>query len=245
MNEIELEKLGLNRNEAKVYFALLRKGQSNAADLVKALGIHRNIIYDNLEKLIEKGLVSYIIEGTKKKFIAEDPHVIIDFLEEKKKIADNKIKSAKNLLPEIVEILSKNKENQEASLFRGVKGIKKILSEVLTSKEFWVIGVSNASVEALGDTFWTNFNLKRKTNKIKEHLLLNYNFKNTVNIMSDKLSQHKILPKELTQVTEFLIFDNSVAITVYSEEPIGFLVRDSNIYKTFKQQFDLLWEISK
>ena len=65
MDAVDLEKLGLNRNEAKVYFGLLQTVNTTASDLVKHLGLHRNIIYDNLEKLIEKGLVSFVIEGTK------------------------------------------------------------------------------------------------------------------------------------------------------------------------------------
>ena len=70
MHIADLEKLGLNKNEAKVYFGLLKKGQATASELVKSVGVHRNIIYDNLEKLIDKGLVSYVVEGTKRRFIA-------------------------------------------------------------------------------------------------------------------------------------------------------------------------------
>lgn len=245
MDEKDLEKLGLNKNEARVYFGLLKKGQAAASDLVKTVGVHRNIVYDNLDKLIGKGLVSYITEGTKKKFIAEDPKTILGFLEDKKKIIDKELVIAKNLLPGITKMLSGKKANQNASLFRGVGGIKKILLEVLSSKEFWVIGISNASVEALGETFWTNFNAKRRTKKIKEHLLFNHDFKNVVNIKPSKFSEYKILPRELTQVTEILIFKEKVAITVYSKEPVGVVIEDPNVFETFRQQFSFLWKIAK
>ena len=241
----DLEKLGLNKNEAKVYFGLLQKGQATAAELVKSIGVHRNIIYDNLEKLIGKGLVTYIVDGTKKKFIAENPEAIVEFLKSEETNIKEKIKTAKDFIPEINKILSIKKERQEAYLFRGIRGIKKILSEILSSKEFWVIGVSNASVEALGEIFWKNFNIKRKSKKIRENLLFNNDFKNVVNITSGKFSAHRILPKELIQVTEILIYDNKVAMTVYSKEPIGIVIEDEEVSKTFKQQFTFLWKISK
>lgn len=244
MHSTELERLGLNKNEAKVYLGLLKKGQATASELVKSIGVHRNIVYDNLEKLIDKGLVSYVIEGTKRKFIAEKPQSIIEFLETKKKNLDEEIQSATSLLPQINALLSTNKSEQETFLFRGTRGIKKILQDMLLSKEFWIIGVSNASVDILGETYWTNFNQIRKSRRIKEHLLFNADFKNTVGI-SKSLSDRRKLPPELIQVTELMIFDDQVAIVVYSSEPMGVVIKNKEVSNSFKKQFDFLWHFSK
>ena len=241
----DLEKLGLNKNEAKVYFGLIQKSQATAAELVKSLGVHRNIVYDNLEKLIEKGLVKYIVDGSKKKFIAENPTSIVEFLNNEENKIKKKIEIANNFIPEINKILASKKEGQEAYIFRGINGIKKIILEVLSSEEFWVIGVSNASVEILGEMFWKNFNINRETRKIKENLLFNHDFKNIVNIKPSKFSINKTLPEELTQVTEILIFNNKAAITVYSKNPIGIVIEDEDVFRTFKQQFEFLWKLSK
>lgn len=108
-----------------------------------------------------------------------------------------------------------------------------------------IIGISNASVEALGETFWKNFNIKRRAKRIRESLLFNHDFKNVVNIKPSKFSVHRILPKELTQVTEILIYNNKVAMTVYSKEPIGVVIEDIEVFNTFKQQFNFLWKIAK
>jgi sugar-specific transcriptional regulator TrmB len=244
MDARELEKLGLNRNESKVYLALLGKGQATASELVKFLGVHRNIIYDNLEKLIEKGLVSYLTEGTKRKFSAENPEAIIEFLNTKKENLEEEITVAKMMLPEIAAILSKNKERQEAALFRGIKGIKKILSEILNAKEFWVMGVSNESVSTLGETYWENFNKKISSFKIKENLLFNSNFENMVGVKNTAYRKHKILPSQLTQPTEIMMFDNKVVIIVYAESPLAILIDNSQLFNTFRKQFDFLWSLS-
>ena len=53
MDPKKLEKLGLNRNEAEVYVDLLKLGQTSAGELIRRTGFHRNIVYDNLEKLID------------------------------------------------------------------------------------------------------------------------------------------------------------------------------------------------
>ena len=46
MDSKDLEKLGLNKNEAKVYLGLLRLGSATAAQLVKQIGSHRNNKYE-------------------------------------------------------------------------------------------------------------------------------------------------------------------------------------------------------
>ena len=60
--------LGFNKNEAKVYLSLIRFGKVDAKQIIKDTKFHKNIVYDNLSKLIDRGLVSFIIEGKKKIF---------------------------------------------------------------------------------------------------------------------------------------------------------------------------------
>lgn len=241
----ELQQLGLSKNESLVYEGLIKKSSATASELVKLLGVHRNIVYDNLEKLISKGFVSYIIKNSRKNFVAENPKVILDFLENKKKSIDKELDVANKLIPQINSLLLKNKSKQEATIYRGSSGIKKIFLDILNYKEYWVIGLSEASVELLGETFWQNFNLKTRTKKIKENLLFNSDFKSEVNLKESKLSKHKILPSELIQVTEIVIYGDKTAIIVYSDEPIAILIESLEVFDSFKKQFDFLWKLSK
>ncbi len=243
MQSTDLEKLGLNRNEAKVYFGLLTLGQATAAELVKLVGVHRNIVYDNLEKLIEKGLVSFIVEGAKRKFIAERPSAIVDFFDSKKKNLDNEFSGAKSLFPEIEKLLSESRSQQDAVLFRGVQGIKKVLNLILESKEYWSIGITNDSVKVLGEAYWANFNLKIHERKIKEHWLMNSGFKSFAELKIPSLT--RVLPQQMNQVTEIMIFDDKAAIMVYSKMPIALLIEDSHVADGFRKQFDVLWRFSK
>lgn len=243
MDEQNLEKLGLNRNEAKVYLALLYKGQATASELVKSVGVHRNIVYDNLEKLMDKGLVSVIREKNKI-FIAQKPSAIVEFLESKKSLIDKEMNLAKNMIPEINQLLASHRTKQDVQVFRGISGLKKVLAELVQAKTSWSIGITNESVKALGETYWKNYNQNKKETKTEEYLLWNADFKNTV-ILKNPKSHHRILPKELDQVTETLIWDNKVAITTYSQEPIAILIENKEIYDMHRKHFDFLWKLSK
>lgn len=243
MDNIDLERLGLNKNEAKVYHALLLKGEATAQELVKALGAYRNIIYDNLEKLAEKGLVSFVNEGSKRKYIAEKPSAIIEYLEAKQQQVTQEVSSAKLLIPQISALLGSAQAKQEASIFRGVAGLKKVLSDIVQAKHSWCIGITNESVKILGETYWKNYNVKKKETRTEEWLLWNSDFKNTV-IGNNSKSHHRALPKELDQVTETIMYEKKVAIMVYSAEPIVILIENEHVFMTFRKHFDYLWKKS-
>ena len=70
MDTTLLEELGLTKNESKVYLALLELGSTAAGPLIKKIGMHRAAVYDIIDLLTGKGLVSYVIKANRKYFEA-------------------------------------------------------------------------------------------------------------------------------------------------------------------------------
>ena len=58
-----LEKLGLEQKEAKIYLALLRLGQATATRISEETRIERTLCYSILSKLLDKALVSYMLQN--------------------------------------------------------------------------------------------------------------------------------------------------------------------------------------
>jgi HTH-type transcriptional regulator, sugar sensing transcriptional regulator len=77
-----LEKIGLNKNEAKLYRALIRKKALSISDMVRDTGLHRPTIYTGLAPLIEKGLVSVVPKGRYKQYSAESPRKLVSVLDD-------------------------------------------------------------------------------------------------------------------------------------------------------------------
>src|SRR3989338_419131 len=113
METENLEKLGLSPNESKIYSALLEIGSSTADKISQKAGIHRRTIYDNIEKLLNKGLINFVISGNKKYFEATDPNKLKDILKEKKEKIEKQEQILKNILPELIlsQKLSKSEEH--------------------------------------------------------------------------------------------------------------------------------------
>ncbi len=123
MDTSVLEDLGLSRNEAKIYLTLLRLGKANSAELARESGIHRINVYDVLNSLISKGIVSYISEGGARNFKPESP-------EKLKEMLNAKILSLDKVLPQLLMEFNSRKEECEISILRGVEGKKSQFEEI-------------------------------------------------------------------------------------------------------------------
>ena len=53
-----LERIGLTRNESLVYLTLLRNGTSKTGEILKKSGLNSGKIYEILDSLEKKGMVS-------------------------------------------------------------------------------------------------------------------------------------------------------------------------------------------
>ena len=80
-----LEEIGLTKNESKVYLALVEEGASRAGWITRKTGIHRRNVYDAIEMLIQKGLVSYIKENNIRLYSAVEPTRLLEILKEKER----------------------------------------------------------------------------------------------------------------------------------------------------------------
>ena len=58
-----LEHIGLTKNEVKVYLALLDTGLTTTSAIIKETCINTSKVYESLERLLKKGLVSYTTES--------------------------------------------------------------------------------------------------------------------------------------------------------------------------------------
>jgi len=84
----ELEKLGLNDKESKAYLALLELGEGNIGKIAKKSGIRRTTVYDVIESLLKKGLISSSRKNKRVVYLAEAPRKLEQDLEEKKMVLD-------------------------------------------------------------------------------------------------------------------------------------------------------------
>lgn len=239
MVEELLKDIGLTDTEIKVYLTLLSLGTTTAGKIVGETKAYRKNVYDALNKLIDKGLVTYVIENKVKHFQPKDPENILNYLEEEKKKIHEKEKRLKEKIPLLKQKFKGLTPEIESEIYRGKEGIKTILRECLNYKEILMIGATG-DVESQLPYFWPHYNKKREKLRCKWKLLLKFEARNR-KITKSKYYDYKILPRELSGPNVIYIYGDYVANILWLEKPLAFVTKHKYLSKDYREQFKLLW----
>src|SRR3989338_3794763 len=134
MIEASLSKLGFSPSEIKIYVHLYKNGSSYANKISSETQINRTNVYEALDRLISKGVVSFIVKNNLKWVEAKSPESILVLVHEK----EEELRSTKNdLLSDIREMQTTKKDAKtlEATIFVGKKGLRMIFEEILKTKK--------------------------------------------------------------------------------------------------------------
>ncbi len=238
-----LTDIGLTGAEAEVYTALLSLGASPAGKVALHVKLYRKNVYDALAKLVEKGLVTSVVENKVKCFQAKSPENLANYLEEKKGKLAEQMDALDEMLPAFKKQFQQLEPEIEAEIYRGNDGIKTILNECLNHEEVHFIGATGDVEERL-QYFWPMYNEKRMERKVHWKLLLVYESRNR-KITKSKYYDYKVLPKELSGPNVIYIYGNCVANVLWLEKPLAFVVRHRQLAGSYRRYFDYLWKIVK
>ena len=232
--EIEkLQKIGLNRNEAKIYLTLLKLKSAQAGKISKESQINRTTTYDSLKRLIEGGLVSFVISANKKVFNPVAPKRLLDRIKEEEETIEE-------ILPELNSIFEGTKEKEESEIYQGKKGIKSILQDILNYKDYVAFGSSGKFLEIMKHDFEL-FQKRKKELKISSKVILSQNSKRTEQVKFS-FAKFKYIPEEFASPTTTFVYGNKVAIIIWGENPIATLITSKEVASSYKKYFELLWK---
>jgi sugar-specific transcriptional regulator TrmB len=226
--------IGLTKTEAKIYLMLLELSKAQAGVLSRKTGIHRRSIYDALDRLIEKGLVSYIIENDKRFYVATDPKRI-------QEIIDGQKEDVYEIMPLLQAKFLEHKDKQETLFYRGREGIKTIFEDqIRDGKDVYIIGAARDAKELM-KFYIPHYTNKRIKKKIKLHALYaGEKHKNKV-----PLSTVRYLPQSFASLVSTNIWGDKACIILWLNDPVAIMIKQPDIAKTFRKYFDMLWKIGK
>jgi len=234
-----LTEIGLTAIETKVYLTLLDIGTSLAGNIAQKSGIHRRTVYDALERLIEKGLVTYIKMNNRQYYKAVHPSRLKDILKEKEDIISK-------IIPELEARYNSLQEKEETLFFKGREGLKAVFEDMIkTRAEILVLGASPDAYNILKYYFF-KFDAERKKNKISTKLIFTEKARGIKELHKVPLAKIKSLPNSFDNPMAINIYGNNVAIVLWrSENPFAILIRDKVIANSYKKHFELMWRIAK
>lgn len=240
-----LEKLGLTKNEVKTYLALLELGSVPAGPLIKRLGMHRAAVYNLLDILIDKGLVHYVVQANRKYFEAQKPDRLIELIETKKSLLEEQEKELRKILPELELKRKLSKEIQEGTIYKGKKGLKSIFEDILTCKTDMLVTGATGKFKELFPTYYINWHKRRYEKKIKIKIIYSELVRKQKREEELGLINIKYLPDiNITPSTTF-VYGDKVAVVLWSEIPMVFLMRSKTVAESHRHFFEILWKTAR
>ncbi|MEK7619604.1 MAG: helix-turn-helix domain-containing protein [Patescibacteria group bacterium] len=134
MKEISpiLHALGFLESEITTYLAALQNGPSTVLELTKVTNLSRQATYGVIDELTSRGLMSSMLRGKKKYYLAEQPERLLSYAQRKEVELKDQVADLEGLLPELK--LKVSGTRPVVRLFEGKEGFLAMYEEMRQSK---------------------------------------------------------------------------------------------------------------
>lgn len=251
MDTTILSKLGLDKNEIKIYLYLIKNRVQTVKQISETTSVNRTSLYRYLTTLARKGLIEWLIDerGAKVKTTSPDN---LSLLFRNKKL---QISSIEKELPQLINELSIQKPSEifhtQIRYYKGKKGIQQLfwntLQAIETTRSYAPLRRREFIDPSYEDEFeneWADRNLKDKI--ITNENRMEYITKKLVPVYKKTLNI-RIIPKTKFYISnDITIYNNIIAIaSLEKDNLVGIEIENKEITKTQKSIFDLVWSVAK
>jgi sugar-specific transcriptional regulator TrmB len=247
MDSKTLENIGLTKNESIAYLTLAKAGSIKTAEILKRSGLNSGRIYDTLESLKHKGLISESSVNGIKHFSASPPNQLKEYYEQRL----NQLKKEEPIIAETIRqlktIRDMTRTESRSVVYTGLRGLQTAVDEafegVKKDEEILGMGVTSLKDDSI-NRFWTNWSQKRMGNKIAAKHLFSESSDYYKKYKKMKYTEALIL-KGITPVTVDVFGTKTVLIMNYKEPISCILIQDEHTVQSFRTFFYQLWSIAK
>lgn len=242
----DLLKIGLTEGEAKVYASLLELGPSTVGPITKRAKVSSSNIYEILERLAKKGIVTTIIKNNIKNFQAVSPVNLKKYLNKKQQELDQEKELLKEALPRI-EALEKTFPKQEAMLFVGEKGLRAAYDELFKGakkgeENLWIY-VHDEKFAKISDKFYTHSWMELGKDIKSRGIADNSYRKSKFAQVFQKKYELRFVDFPIFSHGE--VFRDKFMIVSWEDPIITVLVHAKHVSNHFKKYFEDIWKVAK
>jgi sugar-specific transcriptional regulator TrmB len=229
-----LEEIGLERREARIYLMMLRYGSSTASKVADRAEVDRTTTYTILERLMKRGLASYIIRNNVKYFQAAPPEQILtDMREMERKV--------ETILPHLNALSKSAKEETSVEVFKGREGIRTLYKMMINDGKdyYWMGGGAESCSRFPKET--ETFVKKANAKGMKGKLI----FRETEEFFVGSGETYRLIPREYLSSITTTIWGDKTGVFVWSEPFFAIVIESKEVADSNRGTFDFMWEVGK
>ncbi len=235
-----LRDLGMTQNEVEIYLTLLGSGEMSVNEIASKSGLHRQVCYDALDRLLEKGFVSYILKNNKKFFRPLEPEKILDYLDEKKE-------EVSSVLPQLDAMLKKGREETQVEVIKGRMVLRTIYSDIFrtlkeTKEDLHAMGIEETKFLEFDEIAIKQHISRLRRNKLKEKLLSK---ESATTFFEGPQSEYRLIPDHLFNPNPTHVYGDKVAIIIWGHPTYGIIIKNKEVADANRKYFEMLWKIAK
>lgn len=234
----QLQQLGLEEKEAKIYLASLELGPDTALNIAYKANIKRPTTYVVLEELKKKGLVSITPKQKTTLYIAEDPKKILIGLKQKEKLFEK-------ISPLLQAINNQKTSKPKVRYYEGREGMLRAYDEIYRTKELFFFGSIHEIIAEFPEVLEkVDRVVSSKRIPVKDLLCTYPEDLEYARRMTRLKNYHvKVLPKKYKPFSiDCVIFENKIAIFSYfKKELMAIVIENKGIADSFRTLHQLAW----
>ncbi|EKE30299.1 MAG: Transcriptional regulator, TrmB [uncultured bacterium (gcode 4)] len=202
-----LRRIWLTEIESKTYIILLENWPSTIAEIAKATGFHRQMIYRVLPVLQESKLVSTSITGKRRLYTAESPTHL-------KAIVDKLSTDFDSILPSMEELYTPRNDQPLIKYYSWAKGITFLFDDVIRTLKKWEIFYRYSSRKASEDSpknYFSDATWEMREKKQLERILI-------TNEWLSKYKKSRLDREVVTIPKDFDLFEDNISKVIYGSK---------------------------
>lgn len=240
--QVELQNLGLKENEAIVYVAIVKLGETTISALERETELHKQIIYNMIEELLLKNLVQIHYEGRGKKFSVSN-------LAELEQLIARKLSSAHVVTGQLMKLANQVTVTDSIKTYRAQSGIwhyykQKILLQPPQSTILFLAENTEKYFEIfpLKSTGFIEYEKIREAQKINLHgIVFDGKGKEKGSNIKRNLVEIKALQNKASSPHDLIIWETSVGLLFYTDEPYIIDINGKSTADGFRSYFKAIW----
>lgn len=239
--------MGLREVESSLFEKLLKRGESSASELAAEIGVSRRSVYDLLDTLIDKGVVTQGLRGGTRVFSVQPFEKMRLLIEEKQQ----QLKRSEEALSDLQRQYEKKIPSQapDLQIFKGRLALQQMMKDMLLYRNehvisYWPIG---KVAELLTKEFFEEFHRQRIRLGITVDMIWPHDeaLHKTLYSHLDKTYfegiRVRIAPKGINFSLGYTVYGNTVRFISSKKESFGFLIQSSELAEMMRGQFSVLW----
>ncbi|MEK7158275.1 MAG: helix-turn-helix domain-containing protein [Patescibacteria group bacterium] len=239
-----LKQLGLSDKEARVYLALLARGQASIRMLAQETKVNRGTTHDILKSLMVQGLISTTSRAGRNYYLAEHPQKLGAVIRQRISDLEQAREDVEKILPELHAMMAAEQEAPVVKYFEGLNGIRSILEDVLETvgltEDLTYFAYSVANIRHVMLEAYPTFSQERIRRGIQVKVIALGEGGQLVG-----LDERKWLPQQTNAPTYQLLYQHKVASIALNstEEPFSILIEHRDIAQMQQRIFAHLWSL--